>query len=234
MPRGGKNYIPRPDDTFDAWLENYIAASVPWWSLHGGDGELDTLNDLRTVWLAAHAQHIAAQAAARAASQSKDEARAACEVEIRRLTRIVQAASDTTNAQRAAIGIALREGGTALQSRVPTSRPRTIIDISARLTHRLRLVDESAAHGSESRATKKARPRGVDRAEVFVALTEPMQPAPSDPRAYRYIGSVSSGQTTLTFESDKGGLQAHYLSRWIATSGAAGPWSEAASATVAA
>lgn len=32
----------------------------------------------------------------------------------------------------------------------------------------------------------------------------------------------------------KGGMQAHYLSRWVSTSGATGPWGDTASATVAA
>ena len=96
-----------------------------------------------------------------------------------------------------------------------------------RLTHQLRLVDESTP-------TRRARPAGVQRAEVFVALTAPGQPAPNDPAAFRYIGSVTRGETTLSFESDKGGMQAHYLSRWVSTSGATGPWSDTASATVAA
>lgn len=81
----------------------------------------------------------------------------------------------------------------------------------------------------------------MQRAKVFVALTPPGSPAPPPPNAsggdggaYRSIGSVTRGETTLSFESDKGGMQAHYLSRWVSTSGATGPWSETASATVAA
>lgn len=95
------------------------------------------------------------------------------------------------------------------------------------LTHHLRLVDESTP-------TRRARPRGVQRAEVFVALTPPGIPAPANPSDYRYIGGVTRGETTLSFESDKGGMQAHYLSRWVSTSGATGPWSDTTSATVAA
>jgi hypothetical protein len=108
------------------------------------------------------------------------------------------------------------------------------VESGQRLTHQLRLVDESTP-------TRRARPKGVQRAEVFVALTAPGQPAPpppsgasSDPGDYRYIGSVTRGETTLSFESDKGGMQAHYMSRWVSTNGATGPWSDTASATVAA
>jgi hypothetical protein len=109
----------------------------------------------------------------------------------------------------------------------PTSRPLALVERGQRLTHQLRLVDESTP-------TRRARPKGVQRAEVFVALTSPRSPAPANPSDYRYIGSVTRGETTLSFESDKGGMQAHYLSRWVSTSGAIGPWSETASATVAA
>jgi hypothetical protein len=109
----------------------------------------------------------------------------------------------------------------------PTSRPLALVESGQPLTHQLRLVDESTP-------TRRARPADVQRAEVFVALTPPGQSAPADPRKYRYIGNVSRGETTLSCESDKGGMQAHYFSRWVSTSGATGPWSETASATVAA
>jgi hypothetical protein len=109
-----------------------------------------------------------------------------------------------------------------------------LVERGQRLTHQLRLVDESTP-------TNRALPKGVHRAEVFVAITAPGKPAPpppsaagGDPRAYRSIGSVTRGETTLSFESDKGGMQAHDLSRWASTTDATGPWSETASAPVAA
>jgi hypothetical protein len=66
----------------------------------------------------------------------------------------------------------------------------------------------------------------ADSAEVFVAVTAPDQRIPSDPREYRYIGSETRGETTLIFESDRGGMQAQFLSRWVSTSGAMGLWSD--------
>lgn len=82
--------------------------------------------------------------------------------------------------------------------------------------------------------TRGDRSAGERHAEVFVALAAPGQPAPANPSAYRYVGSVTRRETALSFESDKGGKQAHYLSRRVSTSGAAGPWSDRASASVAA
>jgi hypothetical protein len=39
---------------------------------------------------------------------------------------------------------------------------------------------------------------------------------------------------TLSFEASQGGMQAHYMARWVTRRGAIGAWSETSSATVAA
>ncbi|MBS0196499.1 MAG: hypothetical protein JSR77_07055 [Planctomycetes bacterium] len=227
MPRGNSNYIPRPDGTFDAWVAHYYDAVSIWWDAQGLDpADLAALKDAWVAWQEAYPRHVAAQAAAESARAAKDAARAALEQQVRPVTNFVQGYPKTTNADRATIGISLRETSPT-PAPAPSSRPLAIVEVNGRLTHQLRLVDESTP-------TRRRRPAGVQRAEVFVALTAPGQPAPSDPREYRYIGSVTRGETTLSFESDKGGMQAHYLSRWVSTGGAAGPWSDTASATVAA
>ncbi|XVJ59662.1 MAG: hypothetical protein HEQ23_09760 [Tepidisphaera sp.] len=100
-------------------------------------------------------------------------------------------------------------------------------DYAARYTHELRLVEESTP-------TRRARPRGVERAEVFVALTPTGTPAPVDPNAYRYVRCVSSESTVLSFESAQGGTRAQYPAHRVTRRNAHGPWSETANATVAA
>ena len=112
----------------------------------------------------------------------------------------------------------------------PSSCPLALVESSHRLTHQQRLVDES----TPTRGGGRARPNGMQRAVVFVALTAPGQPAPNDPREYRSIGSITRGEARPSFESGKGGMQAHDLSRWVSASAATGPWSDTTSATVAA
>ena len=227
MARGSSNYIPRPDGNFSAWAQHYYDAVEKWWSVNGfDDSELEPLKQALSAWLAAYPAHIAAQAAAEGARQAKDAARAALEKQVRPVTNFVQGWPKTTNADRAEMGITVRDASPT-PAPAPSSRPLALVESGQRLTHQLRLVDESTP-------TRRARPKGVQRAEVFVALTSPGQPAPANPGDYRYLGSVTRGETTLSFESDKGGMQAHYLSRWVSTSGATGPWSETSSATVAA
>jgi hypothetical protein len=227
MATGSKNYIPRPDGDFSAWATNYYDAVKDWWLAQGlKESDLLPLQQALNIWISAYPSHIAAQAAAEGARQAKDAARAALEKQIRPITNFVQGYPATTNAARAEMGITVRDTSPS-PAPAPTSRPLALVESGQRLTHQLRLVDESTP-------TRRARPKGIQRAEVFVALTPPGQPAPSNPHEYRYIGSVTRGETTLSFDVEKGGMQAHYLSRWVSTSGATGPWSDTASATVAA
>ncbi|XVJ60055.1 MAG: hypothetical protein HEQ23_11925 [Tepidisphaera sp.] len=227
MARSGEHYMPRPDGDFAAWANHYYDAVEKWWSVNGFDeSELKPLKDALALWAAAYPAHVAAQQRAEGARQAKDAARAALEKQVRPVTNFVQGYPKTTNADRAEMGITVRDTSPT-PAPAPSSRPLALVESGQRLTHQLRLVDESTP-------TRRARPKGVQRAEVFVALTPPGSPAPANPSDYRYIGSVTRGETTLSFESDKGGMQAHYLSRWVSTSGATGPWSETASATVAA
>ncbi|MCC6320132.1 MAG: hypothetical protein IT438_01705 [Phycisphaerales bacterium] len=219
--------FPRPDGDFSAYMIHYFQAVKTWWVGHGLDlGGLSALEAALNAWVAAYPAHTAAQAAAGSARERKDAARAELEQQARPITSFIQSFPATTDADRATIGITIRSAG-AGGGGSPTSVPLVIVNAGERLTHGLRLSDESTP-------TRRARPRGVERAEVFVALTPSMQPAPASIESYRYLGSTSDGATVLSFTSDKGGMQAHYLARWVTRRGAPGPWSATASATIAA
>jgi hypothetical protein len=202
--------------------------------------DLKPLGTALAAWAEAYPAHIAAQAAAEGARQAKVAARAALEKEVRPVTNFVQGWPKTTNAARAEMGIAVR-GGPALRAGSPTIAPIAPVESGRRFTHQLRLVDESTPTSGRGGRARRARTKGVQCAEVFVELTAPGQPAPpalsgasSDPGVYRSIGGVTRGETTLSFEPNKGGMQAHDLSHWVSTSGATRPWSDTANATVAA
>jgi hypothetical protein len=219
--------FPRPDADFAAYMNNYYDAVEKWWSVNGFDEtDLKPLKDAMSSWNAAFPAHVAAQQQAQAARQSKDGARRTLEAAARPVTSFIQSYPTTTNADRATIGITVRDAS-GTPGGAPTSKPLIVVSDAGRRTHELRLVDESTP-------TRRARPRGVERAEVFVAFTPTTAPAPSDPNAYRYVQSISDGSTVLSFESLQAGMQAHYLARWVTRRGAMGPWSDTASATVAA
>ncbi len=227
MSRSGEHYMPRPDGDFSAWAAHYAAAVKKFYDDQGLDPNLLTpLNKALDAWNALYPAHVKARAAAEGARQAKDAARAALETQVRPVTNFVQAWGGTTDADRATIGISVR-GGTALPSRVPTTRPRADVHAGQRLTHTLRLTDEATP-------TRRARPRGVLGAEVWVKLIDAGLPAPTDPAALAFLTMATRPSITAEYRAADGGKTAVYMLRWVSTRGEKGPWSEVTTATVAA
>ncbi len=227
MSSNSHDFIPRPDATFDAWSVNFWESLSNWWAEEGFDPtDLKDVQIALDAWHKAFDAHVAAQAAAEAARQTKDAARRAAEAAIRPLVAQVQVMPVVTNATRAQFGISLRETART-PAPTPATAPSALVSSGGRLTHRVRLVDPATP-------TRRARPKGVARAEIYVALGPALAPAPSDIASYQYVESVTDGTATLSFAPGDGGKQAHYITRWVNASGQRGPWSDAASATIAA
>lgn len=138
-----------------------------------------------------------------------------------------------TDADRATIGIRVRiEGGPP--SPTPTTPPLARVESGQRLTHTLRFTDESTP-------TRKAKPRGVQGAEVWLALAPPHDPPPplnttgdGGAGGYRFLSLSSRGNLQAGFTAADAGKTAYYALRWVSTRGEKGPWSEPCAATVAA
>jgi hypothetical protein len=227
MSRSGEHYMPRPDGDFSAWAVNYYTAVKDWWLAQGlKESDLLPLQQALNLWISAYPAHIAAQTAAEGARQAKDAARAALERQIRPITNFVQTYPATTNADRAEMGITVRDTSPT-PAPAPTSRPLALIDSGQRLTHQLRLVDESTP-------TRRARPVGVLGAEVWVKLVDADQPAPTDPAALTFLTMTTKPSFRAEFKAGEGGKTAVYMARWVNTRGEKGPWSEITTATVAA
>lgn len=227
MPRGGTNYIPRPDGDFAAFVEQYYPAVELFWNAQGlAADDLVPLKEALLAWQAAYPAHTAAAAEAGGARRAKDAARAALERQLRPITNFIQTYPATTDADRATIGITVRDTSPT-PAPAPTSRPLALVDVGGRLTHRLRLVDESTP-------TRRGKPAGVLGAEVWVKLVDADQPAPTDPAALTFLTMTTKPSFRAEFKAGQGGKTAVYMARWINTRGEKGPWSEVTSATVAA
>jgi len=227
MARSGEHYMPRPDGNFSAWANHYYDAVEKFYSMQGFDpGELIPLKDALSAWNAAYPAHVKAQAAAEGARQAKDAARVALEKEVRPVTNFVQGYPKTTNADRAEMGITVRDTSPT-PAPAPSSRPLALVESGQRLTHQLRLVDESTP-------TRRARPAGVLGAEVWVKLVDADQPAPTDPAALTFLTMTTKPSFRAEFKAGEGGKTAVYMARWVNTRGEKGPWSEVTTATVAA
>jgi hypothetical protein len=227
MAAASDNFIPRPDADFSAWVNAYSAALKLWWESRGFDKhQLDGLTAALDAWNASWGSLTAARARAAAASADKSGARQALEPMVREFARLVQANEKTTNAERLNLGLTVRDQ-TPTPTPTPTSRPLLRIENTQRLQHRLRFVDESTP-------TRTRKPRGAAGAEVWLALVFPHEPPPPMGQAYRFVQLTSRPEALTEFVSRDAGKTACYALRWVTATGARGPWSEVATATVAA
>ncbi len=227
MARSGEHYMPRPDGDFAAWANHYYEAVSKFYESQGFDQDLlAALKKALETWNAQYPAHVAAQQRAEGARQAKDAARAALEKEVRPVTNFVQGYPKTTNADRAEMGITVRDTSPS-PAPAPSSRPLALVESGQRLTHQLRLVDESTP-------TRRARPAGVLGAEVWVKLVDADQPAPTDPAALTFLTMTTKPSFRAEFKAGEGGKTAVYMARWVNTRGEKGPWSEVTTATVAA
>ncbi|MBL0871001.1 MAG: hypothetical protein IBJ18_10540 [Phycisphaerales bacterium] len=255
MARGGTNYIPRPDGDFSAWANHYYEAVYAYYDRHHLDPELlAALRKALDTWNGQYPAHVAAQAAAESARRAKDTARAELEAEIRPVTNFVQSYPSTTDADRAEIGITVRETSRT-PSPKPTTRPLVSVDVSARLTHELRLVDSGDGASTRGRRGRGGKPEGVAGAEVWVKLVEPgtghqalgtgegngsvissgrVPSAQSQVPGFSFLTMTTRPTLRTDFPTSAGGKTAVYMLRWVNTRGEKGPWSEVTTATVAA
>ena len=218
-------YIPRSDDAFDAWQANFEAYVDEHYGELGLPSDVPTrLGVARGDWESAFVDHTSARQAAVAARQTKVDRREAYDRLIREVARQIQAREPTTDVQRAALGITVRDA-VPTPVTAPTSRPLVMVDFSKRLRHTLSYADESTP-------TRRARPHGVLGAEVWVMVTAPGDPQPSGPSMLNFMLLSTRTPAVTEFTGADAGKTAHYMLRWLSTRGEAGPWSETASATI--
>ncbi len=205
------------------WQPNNVVTRV---NTHLADLGLDAadvvpLNNSQATWNTDYPAHTAAQTAARGAREAKDGSRSALVTVIRELVRRLQASPDVDDAERAAMGVAVpdREGS---PEGPPATRPVVNVDTSQRLQHTIHFADEATP-------TRKAKPAGVMGAEIWVKLGDP---PPKDESDLTFLSVDTRTPYVAHYNGADGGVTAHYMLRWVSTTGEKGPWSETASATI--
>lgn len=217
------DYIPGPDASFQAWQANFVTyANANLAALGLTAADMAPILAAQSAWATAFPAHIAAANAAKAAKQAKDEARAAYVAVIRPLVRRLQASPQVSDAERAALGITVRDREPSPIG-PPTTAPIVTVECGTRLQHTLRFVDSATP-------TRKAKPAGVLGVEIWNHVgTQP--PTEAD---LRFVAVDTNAPYTITYPSSEGGKTAYYWLRWVSPTGERGPWSEQAQATIAA
>ncbi|MBL0870350.1 MAG: hypothetical protein IBJ18_07235 [Phycisphaerales bacterium] len=217
------DYIPGPDANFQAWQSNFVTyANANLAALGLTAADMAPVTAAQSTWATAFPAHVAAVAAAKAAKQTKDEARAAYVAVIRPLVRRLQAAPQVSDAERAALGITVRQEPSPIGA--PTTSPICTIECGARLQQTLRFVDSATP-------TRKAKPQGAIGVEIWNKVGNAPPAGEAD---LRFVAVDTNSPYVMNFDSTDGGKTNYVWMRWVSPTGERGPWGEQAQATIAA
>lgn len=217
-----KDYLPDSDADFDLWrnsFDKYLKDNLAALGLVAGD--ITALTALQTAWESAWSDYFNKKALVDAALALKDTSRQQLEDAIRALVRQLQADPNTTDEQRAGLGITVPD---ATRSRVPipTTIPIAQIDTSIPLQH---TIDFRSAETPN----RKAKPEGCRGCQIWYNLGA--QP-PTSLDQYKYAATDSNTPYVLHFDLEDAGKTVHYRLRWVNTRDEPGPWSEPLTATI--
>ena len=217
------DYIPGPDASFQAWQSNFVTyANANLAALGLTAADMTPITAAQTPWVNGFTAHIAAVNAAKAAKQTKDEARAAYVAAIRPLVRRLQASAVVSDAEKASLGITVAQTPGPIGP--PTTAPICTIECGNRLQQVLRFVDSATP-------TRKAKPAGALGVEIWNKVgTTP----PTGENDLRFVAVDTSAPYVMNFDSADGGKTNYVWMRWVSPTGERGPWSEQAQATIAA
>ena len=168
--------------------------------------------------------NVTAQQAAQSARQAKDDSRDALESLIRALVKRLQVSSAVDDTERAALGITVSDKIRTAAGDI-TTRPIGVVDTSQRLRHEIRFSDEATP-------TKRAKPAGVMGCEIWVKVLPAGEAAPSGADGLSFLSLDTASPYIAEYDGANGGKTAHYMLRWVKSSGDKGPWSETVSATI--
>jgi hypothetical protein len=157
---------------------------------------------------------------------AKNTARAQLVADIRLLVRRIQATPSVTPAQKTSLGITVPDH---VRTPVPppTTRPvLSVANISSR-TLSIRLADETTP-------TRRAKPPGVDGAEVYSFAAAAGTPPPADLTAWQYKGLAKRADFNVPFDAGDVGKIGCVRAQWVSTRGANGPVSDEITGSIAA
>lgn len=161
--------------------------------------------------------HIAAQADAKAATQTKEGSRDALETILRSL-RNISKSGGASEANMAALGIPTQSQAAPANATVPAAS----VDTSVRLRHTIKWTDAASLDN-------KRKPRGTMGVEIWVKLDGP---PPTDEKDCTFLTLDAFTPYVVEYEGSDAGKMAHYLLRWRMRDGAVGGWGETISATI--
>ena len=162
-------------------------------------------------------ENVANQIAARASKLAKDDKLDALEDTVRENVRIVQAHPQVTDEQRGKLQITVPDK-VPTSAGAPDSVPGVRIDTAAPLQH---IINFFTLAGDGAGRASRGKPKGVMGLEIW---RKTGGEATMNEAEYQYLATDSESPYLSVFSPADGGKQAHYLVRWVSTSGEKGAW----------
>lgn len=211
MP-SSSDYIPAPDNAFDAWLVNFstlLTAAPTDYGLVAGDAT--AVAGVTTTWSAAYALVVNPATKTAPAVADKDAARASAEALVRPYAVSISQNPGVSDMDKASIGVTVRK---VVPTPIPppTTTPALALVSAAPLNHTLSYKDTSTP-------TSKSKPFGAIGIQVFRAIgTVPAV----DPAQATYYNQWTKSPNNSSFGSGDVGKVCTYFARWVTRGGPGG------------
>jgi hypothetical protein len=215
------DYIPSSDSELIEFAMNFINR------ISGNEAELgltaaDTtaITALRSTFNLSYIDNNTTQMSARSTREKKDADREPLVAKLREAAQRIQNSPNVTDAQRAELGLTIRQTSSA-PTGAPDSRPVLEIDTSEPLRHTVKFYDNVLE--------TKGKPDGVRGAEIWCKIGGEATMNEDD---YRYLGTDTASPYLAIHRPENVGKQAHYIARWVNGRGEYGAWSNSETATI--
>ncbi len=216
------DYIPSNEVDLLTWLTSFVSnAATVAVDLSLPTGALDEVTAARTAFVAAHSANLNLQNSARAARQTKDNAKVTVLSSVRSLVKQLQANPNLTDSQRASMQITIPDKVPTLIA-APTSIPVLSVDFSQRGVHTISARDSTTPFS-------KAKPKGAVGFDLWQKVGS-VQPA--DNTNMEYLGRITAQAYDTVFEESQYGQQAYYVACWVTQKGIRGNTGDFTNATI--
>ncbi len=221
------SFLPSKDQDLDAWSQNYDSKLT---ATPGAFGILaaDALayHGLAVDFTARLAASTNPGTRTKVTLQLKDISRAALKAKARSLAKVINAYPPITNAQRAELGLTVRD---LVPSPIPapTTQPVVNIEGSGGGLALLRLADETTP-------TRRAKPAGVFGALIYTKIGPATDPAPATIDDAKFAGVATRTIHSIGLPGGSAGKTIWVLAQWMNERGEPGPTSVVTSALIAA
>lgn len=225
------DFLPGSDIEMQKWagiFSTYLTANAVALGLMAADAT--NITTLKTAFDTTMTSNNTAQQTAQSTRQAKDTARTTFDAAIRTVVRRIQANPAVSDAQKAALGITVKDktptaSANSAAATSGASRPIGIVDTSQRLRHEIRFMDEKTP-------TSRAKPANAMGCEIWVKITDQGAAAPKGIEECTFVALDTATPYVTEYEGAQAGKMAHYLLRWSYKGGEKGPISEVVSATI--